>query len=151
MRTTQLIDGRPVVSSELKPFPHLQVIAAMKAATLMCLWILFEPVRNQSNIIVAAIPTRGDLTVTDDALLLHDIIKCAWQQGHPVCYYGADNASPHASLCRGIQRGLVLQEINSSQNGFPTEMPTQNQQDARQRSSLNAPMKGKSYLMPLRV
>ena len=119
VRTTQLIDGRPVVSSELKPFSHLQVIATMKPATLMCLWILFGPVRNQSNIIVAAIPTRGDLTVTDDALLLHDIIKCAWQQGHPVCYYGADNASPHAALCRGIQRGLVLQEIKFISKWIP--------------------------------
>lgn len=124
VRTTTTIDGSQVVTSERQPFSYLQEIAAKSPATLMCLWIIFEPVRRQSNLIVAAIPTRGDLTMSDDAIVFHDIIKSAWGQGHAVNYYGADNASPHAALCRGIQRGLVRAEVTYILKKVSELMPT---------------------------
>lgn len=62
--------------------------------------------------------------MSDDAIVFHDIIKFAWGNGHAVNYYGADNTSPHAALCRGIQRRVVRAEVTYILKNVSELMPT---------------------------
>lgn len=108
---TTVHEGEVSVSEVQGTVASIEDLARIPPATLLCVWIIFEPVRAKKSMFVAAVPTCGDLTTTDDAVMLHNVIKRAHTAGHVVSFYGADNASPHASLARGIIRRLSSTEV----------------------------------------
>lgn len=108
---SRVVDGCVRVTETIEPLSCLEDLAQQKPASLLCLWIVFDPTHEGKQLYVAAVPTCGDLTVSDDAAMLHGIVTAAQTAGRQICFYGADNASPHAALSRGIVRGLSLNEV----------------------------------------
>ena len=98
------------------PLDALPEISKDARATQVCVWLLLCATRQSTAIFAGAIPTVGDLTMTDDALFLHHIIQGGFQAGLTVSFYGADNASPHALLSRGIVRSLSATDLSSLEN-----------------------------------
>ena len=98
------------------PLDALPEISKDARATQVCVWLLLCATRQSTAIFAGTVTTVGDLTMTDDALFLHHIIQGGFQAGLTVSFYGADNASPHALLSRGIVRSLSATELSSLAN-----------------------------------
>lgn len=112
-RKTCFINGEISVADTVHPLSFVEDVSSKAPATLLCLWIIFDPTHRGRRLFVAAVPTKGDLTVNDDATTLHGVIKAAMKHGRDVSFYGADNASPHAALSRGIVRTLTTSEAKA--------------------------------------
>jgi hypothetical protein len=98
---------------DLLPLEDLGKIAELPRATQLCVFLLFCAEHGSPAVFAGAVPTIGDLTMTDDGVFLHQIITRAKEAGLSVSFYGADNASPHALLSRGIVRALSSIELKA--------------------------------------
>lgn len=110
VRRTTIEDGSVVQAETVEDRTVIDTLNSIPPATLLCVWIVFDPVRGKRSFISATVPSCGDLTTLDDATMLHDVIKRAQSHGRSISFYGADNAAPHAALARGIVRRLSAPE-----------------------------------------
>ena len=113
VRTTRVEDGSVVVSEKTEDKEFIDSLSGIPPATLLCVWIILDPVRGKRSFIAATVPSCGDLTTSDDAVMLHNIIQRAHDQGRMVSFFGADNAAPHAALARGIIRRMSIPEADT--------------------------------------